>query len=362
MTEASINQMLLPPTQILVAPDKFKGSLTAASLRDEIAAGLRSAPGRWEINGVPVADGGEGTAAALLDARGGTWVRCAALDPLGRRVDAGFALLDSGATAVVEVASASGLALVDEGQRDAEAASSLGTGELIAAAVAAGARTILVAAGGSASSDGGRGALEALGASFGAGGPKVDTLAATLTGIRVVVLCDVDVPLVGPSGSARAFAPQKGADDAAVDRLERRLQDWGELAAASTGRDPRTRAMAGAAGGLAAGLWAFAGAELRAGAAYVLDSGGFDQHLAGVDAVITGEGRIDSQTLRGKIVGEIARRTRRARIPCFALVGADALPAGTRPGLEVRVVAPGRIATGPDVRAAAAALGRELRS
>ncbi len=352
--------MSAPASQILVAPDKFKGSLSAASLREEIAAGLAAAPGRLEVTGLAVADGGEGTAAALVDSRGGVTVAQAALDPLGRPVEASFALLDRGATAVVEVASASGLDRVEEGERDAEAASSRGTGELIAAALAAGARTVLIAAGGSAGSDGGRGALEALGADFEGPEPKLEALVAALSGVRVVVLCDVDVPLVGPSGAARAFAPQKGAGLAAVERLERRLQDWGELALAAGGRDPRTRAMAGAAGGLAGGFWALAGAELRAGAGFVLDSSDFDRHLAGADAVITGEGRIDGQTLRGKIVGEIARRSGLAGVPCFALVGADQLAAGAGAGLEVRVVAPGRIATGVDVRAAAAALGREL--
>lgn len=344
--------------RVLVAPDKFRGSMAAETVRGEMEAGLRAA-GLKPI-GLAVADGGEGTASALLAARGGAAVRHRALDPLGRAVDAEFALLEGGETAVVEVAAASGLDRLRGEEPDAEAASTRGTGELMAAAVEAGARTLLVAAGGSATSDGGRGALEALGADFSAEPPRVERAFEALEGARLVVLCDVSAPLVGEAGAARTFAPQKGADAGAVQRLERRLERWGALAARHTGRDPRPMPMAGAAGGLAGGFAAFLNAELRSGARFVLEAIEFDRRLAESEAVITGEGRIDAQTLTGKIVGEIALSCRRSGVRCLALVGADALPPELDPGCEVRVVAPGRVASASDVRIAARAVGAEL--
>jgi glycerate kinase len=291
--------------QILVAPDSFKGTFPAPAVAAAIGRGLERA-GFPPPDLCPLADGGEGTMAALLTALGGETDGARVSDPLGRPVQAGFGLLEDGATAVVEVAEASGLARVAERERDAEAASSRGTGELIVAAVDRGAQVVLVAAGGSATTDGGAGAIEAIDE---AGG---------LRGARLVVLCDVRTPF---EDAARVFAPQKGADEAGVKRLSKRL----EKLAAGWPRDPRGVAMAGAAGGLAGGLWAALGAVLEPGAPFVLEALRYDERMRAAAAVIVGEGRLDETSLQGKALGEAATRARQAGVPCFAIVGTDAL-------------------------------------
>jgi glycerate kinase len=207
---------------------------------------------------------------------------------------------------VVEVAAASGLALLDESERDAEAASTAGTGELIAAAIEAGARRILVAPGGSATTDGGRGAIDALKQAGGIGDARLE------------VLCDTSVPF---ERAAEIFAAQKGASPAQVASLTERLVAF----AGALPRDPRGRAMTGAGGGISGGLWAEFGAHLVPGAAFVLGVVGFDRRLEQADAVITGEGRIDSQSHEGKLTGDIARRCRAAGVPCHAIAGEIAL-------------------------------------
>jgi glycerate kinase len=292
--------MALHDRPVLVAPDSFKGTLSARQVAQAIGRGLQRA-GLPAPDLAPVADGGEGTMEVLLDRRGGEVVTVGASDPLGREVTASFALLGGEQTALVEVAAASGLALLAPEERDAEAASSAGTGELIAAAVAGGATRVLVAAGGSATTDGGRGAIEAIGA---AGG---------LRGARVTVLCDVRTPF---EQAAAVFGPQKGADEAAVARLERRLAAFGL---------PRGVPMTGAAGGLAGGLWAKLGAELVAGAPFVLAALDFDRRMLASRAVIVGEGRLDATSLQGKIAAEIATRARQHGVPAHAIVGICAL-------------------------------------
>jgi glycerate kinase len=299
-----------PP--LLIAPDAFKGTLDARRVADAIARGVRRA-GLSDPDLCPVADGGEGTLDVLLAALGGRRLPAQAADPLGRRVEAGFALLDGddarGPTAVVEVAAASGLGRVTEDERDPVAASTEGTGELIAAAIEAGARRILVAAGGSATTDGGAGALAALNA---AGG---------LRGAMLVVLCDVRIPF---ELAAERYGPQKGAlDRDTVRLLARRLQRQ----ARSLPRDPRGVPMTGAAGGLAGGLWAGAGARLEPGAPFVLGVLGFDRRLRRARAVVVGEGRLDRGTLEGKAPGEIAVRARQVGVPAHAIVGSNALDA-----------------------------------
>jgi glycerate 2-kinase len=285
----------------LVAPDSFKGTFTAQQVAAALAAGLRAA-GR-EAEELPVADGGEGTMDVLCGALGGELRSVTVSDPLGRPVEARFALLPGGA-AVVETAQASGLGLVDDGQRDAWAASTRGTGELIVAAVEAGAERVIVTVGGSATTDGGAGALEALDAA----------------GVRVEidVLTDVRTPF---EKAASVFGPQKGADPEMVRRLERRLHRLAD----GFRRDPRGEPMTGAAGGLSGGLWAQYDARLVSGAAYVLDAIGFDERMRAAAFVVTGEGRLDEQTLQGKIVGEVATRCRQGGVACHAVVGANAL-------------------------------------
>jgi glycerate kinase len=293
------------PQRVLIAPDSFKGTFRATEVAAAIGRGLE-AGGLSPPDLCPVADGGEGTLEVLLTARGGETAGVEVTDPLGRPAKAGFALLEDGGTAIVEVAAASGLHLVADDERDPEAATTRGTGELIAAAVEAGAQVILVAVGGSATTDGGVGAIEAIEA---AGG---------LRGATLVLLCDVRTPF---ERAAEVFAPQKGADPATVRRLAARL----DRTANELPRDPRGIPMTGAAGGLSGGLWATFGARLEPGAPFILNELGFDERMRASRAVIVGEGRIDQQTLMGKIGGEIATRARQRGVPCFAIVGRDDL-------------------------------------
>jgi glycerate 2-kinase len=299
----------------LLAPDKFKGTYSAAEVCALLAPGVEGLG--WRARSLPVADGGEGTAAALLAARGGEWRSAVVPDALGRPVRARYALLGDGETAVVEVAAASGLWRIAEGERDALAASSRGTGELILDAARAGARVVIVAGGGSATTDGGQGAIEALGG--------------LRDGLRLMVACDVRTTW---ERAAEVFGPQKGASAAEVEQLAVRLDELAERAP----RDPRGLAMSGCAGGLAGGLWAWHAAELVPGAALVLDAVGFPAHLAEAALVITGEGRIDGQTLEGKTAGEVAARCQSAGVPCAAVVGHDALAGSERRALGLAAV------------------------
>jgi glycerate kinase len=286
---------------VLVAPDSFKGTLSAAKVAHALAHGLRD--GGEEPQELPIGDGGEGTMDALVAVLGGEFRKVEVSDPLGRPVKARLALLPDG-RAVVEAAEASGLALVDEEDRDAWAASTRGTGELIVAAVEAGASEVLLTVGGSATTDGGAGALEALDE---AGvNPKLE------------VLCDVRTVF---GDAPKVFGPQKGADPRTVKRLEKRL----DKLAADAPRDPRGVPMTGAAGGLSGGLYAYRRAKLVPGAAYVLDTVGFDEYMRASRYVVTGEGRLDEQTLAGKAVGEIATRCRQGGVACHAVVGENGL-------------------------------------
>ncbi len=296
---------------VLVAPDSFKGTFRAAEVAAAIGRGLERA-GLLPPDLCPLADGGEGTMEALLLALGGETHAARVRGPLGAPVDAAFALVEDGGTAILEMAAASGLALVPEAERDAWAASTYGTGELICAAVDAGAQVVIVGVGGSATTDGGAGALEAIEEHGGLGG------------VRVVVLTDVRTPW---ERAPAVFGPQKGADPALVTRLDERL----DALATRLPRDPRGVPMTGAAGGLSGGLWAAHGAVLEPGAPWILDALDFDARMRAARAVVTGEGRLDEQTLEGKLVGEIGTRTRQAGVPLHAIVGTDALdPFGKR--------------------------------
>jgi glycerate kinase len=287
---------------VLVAPDAFKGTFDARAVAAALARGLRRAG--WEADSCPVADGGEGTMALLGAALGARLVACRASDPLGRPVDCHFAL--AGDRAIVEMAQASGLVLVAEHERDPWAASTRGTGELILAAVAAGAREILVAVGGSATTDGGRGAIDAIAAGGGLGSA------------RLVVLCDVRTPF---EDAPRLFAPQKGAGARLVARLEERLARM----ARELPRDPSGVPATGAAGGLSGGLWAAFDAQLRPGAAAVLDALGVDERMRAARLVVAGEGCVDEQSFGGKIVGELACRAAAAGIPLHVVAGISRL-------------------------------------
>jgi len=322
---------------VLVAPDSFKGTFRSPQVAAAIGRGLERAGFPADL--APAADGGDGTLEVLLLALGGETAACEVHDPLGRATKAGFGLLADGSGAVVEMASASGLALVAEDERDPEAASTYGTGELIMGAVDAGADVVFVSVGGSATTDGGAGALEAI---EDAGG---------LRGTKLVVLSDVRTPF---EDAAVVYGPQKGANPAAVGRLTKRLHKL----AGGFARDPRTRPMTGAAGGLAGGLWAQLQAELVPGAPFVLDALGFDTRLREARAVVTGEGRIDEQTLQGKLVGEVATRARQRGVPCHAIVGRSELDRFGRRLLDVDTVT--EAATLDEIEAAASVLGDRL--
>jgi glycerate 2-kinase len=323
---------------VLVAPDSFKGTFSAVEVAEAIGRGLRSAGVDADL--CPVADGGEGTMETLLASIGGETVEVGAVrDPLGRPITASFALVDDGRRALVEMATASGLALVTEAERDPWAATTYGTGQLIRAAVEAGAEEVMVAVGGSATVDGGRGALDALAALGGAGDA------------RIAVLCDVQTPW---ERCAEIYGPQKGADPDMVRRLAERLDAY----ATELPRDPRGVSMTGAAGGLSGGLWAGLGAALEPGAPYVLDAVRFDERLRGSAGVIAGEGRIDEQSVMGKIVGEIGDRALAADVPLFAIVGRNSVPPDAAERIALRGVH--EATTLEAIEATAERLGREI--
>ncbi|MEA2427588.1 MAG: glycerate 2-kinase [Thermoleophilaceae bacterium] len=287
---------------VLVAPDSFKGTLSAPAVAAAVARGLR-AGGRDAVE-MPLGDGGEGTLDALLVSLDAEVLTATVADPLGRPVEARFAMENGVQRGIVEMAEASGLRHVAEDERDAFAASTRGTGELIVAACEAGADEVVVCVGGSATTDGGAGALEAL--------------AEAGVSPRFTVVCDVRTAW---EDAARVFGPQKGADPKTVKRLERRMT----ALAAKAPRDPRGVPMTGCAGGLSGGLWAWHRAQLVPGAAYVLDAVGFDDAMRAARLVVTGEGKLDPQTLEGKLVAEVATRARQAGVASHAVVGRDEL-------------------------------------
>jgi glycerate kinase len=302
-------------TTVLVAPDSFKGTLSAIEVATAIGCGLEQ--GGRPVDLCPIADGGEGTLDTLVAALGAQLCSARAHDPLGRELQARFAV--SGSEAFVETAAASGLQLVSPNERDAFAASSAGTGELILAAAYQGARRVYLGVGGSATTDGGAGAIRAIERGGG------------LRGSRLIVLCDVRTPF---EDAARVFAPQKGATGDDVRRLTARLN----ALARRLDRDPRGIPLTGAAGGLSGGLWAAFGAELVPGASFVLDAIGFDARMRAAHAVVTGEGKLDRQSLAGKAVSEVATRARQAGVPCHAIVGTNELDSFGRRILDLETV------------------------
>ncbi|MCA1682956.1 MAG: glycerate kinase [Actinobacteria bacterium] len=313
---------------VIVAPDSFKGTFTADEVGRAIALGLRD--GGVQATVLAVADGGDGTLAALAD---GALRTARVHDPLGRPIDAQFAC--AGDTAIVEAARAAGLGLVAAADRDPWAASTAGVGELIVAARDAGVREILLGVGGTATTDGGAGAVAAIRRAGGLG-PA-----------RLVVLCDVTTPF---ELAAEVYAPQKGADPPLVRRLTARLHEL----AARLPRDPRGVPRTGAAGGLSGGLWAELDARLVAGADYVLDRLGFERLLDRAAAVVTGEGRLDDQTAAGKALTAVVARAGPAGVPVHAVVGGNALAPAAWRALGLSSVR--EAGTLPELRAA----GREL--
>ncbi len=325
--------------RIVIAPDSFKESLSAMQVASAIEAGIRRVVPRARCVKVPMADGGEGTVQALVDATGGRLVRKRVSGPLGRPVSAVYGLLGDGKRAVIEMAAASGLPLVARGERDPLRASSFGTGELIRDALDRGVHTIILGIGGSATNDAGAGLAQALGVRLldrrgrplpaPAGGGLLDRVFEIdasgrdprLARTRILVACDVDNPLCGPRGAAAVYGPQKGATAAMVRRLDRNLAHFGRLLETRLGVQVMERKGAGAAGGLGAGLLAFAGGRLRSGVDLVIEATDLRARLREADLVITGEGRIDFQTAFGKTPAGVARAARRCRVPVLAIGG-----------------------------------------
>lgn len=322
--------------KILLVPDSFKGTLSSRQVCQVMSGQLRRFFPQAQVKSIPVADGGEGSVEAFLAAAGGERRTRTVTGPFGEPVEAFYGILGDGRTAVIEMAACAGLPLA-EGRLNPERATTYGVGELLLAAKEAGCTKAILGLGGSCTNDGGAGAAAALGAKFtradGAafvptGGTlgeiaalDVSPVAQALQGMELTAMCDIDNPLYGEAGAAAVFAPQKGADAAMVARLDAGLRHLGQVSARCLGRDFSHLPGAGAAGGLGFGMAAFCGAQLRMGIDAVLDAVGFDSLLPGTDVVFTGEGKIDSQSARGKVVSGVAARCRKAGVPVVAVVG-----------------------------------------
>ena len=322
--------------KILLVPDSFKGTLSSRQVCQVMAGQLRRFFPQAQVKSIPVADGGEGSVEAFLAAAGGERRTRTVTGPFGEPVEAFYGILGDGRTAVIEMAACAGLPLA-EGRLNPERATTYGVGELLLAAKEAGCTKAILGLGGSCTNDGGAGAAAALGAKFTradgtafvpTGGTlgeiaalDVSPVAQALQGMELTAMCDIDNPLYGEAGAAAVFAPQKGADAAMVARLDAGLRHLGQVSARCLGRDFSHLPGAGAAGGLGFGMAAFCGAQLRMGIDAVLDAVGFDSLLPGTDVVFTGEGKIDSQSARGKVVSGVAARCRKAGLPVVAVVG-----------------------------------------
>jgi len=344
--------------RILIAPDKFKGTLNAREVAQNIAKGLLDVMPDAQIEIVPMADGGEGTAEAICEARGGSWLECKAHDPLGREIDARYGWIDQEKLAVMEMSEAAGMWRLSESERDPIRATTFGVGEMILDATKRGANEIIIGLGGSATNDGGFGMARALGSRFlgeplwndGLGsrrnlnvtagkpsflGPQQELAGAVieLAGLRrierpkglkapaIIAAVDVKNPLLGENGATQVFGPQKGASPSDLDNLERALTRLADVVASEFGFDYRNEAGAGAAGGLGFGLLSFCGATIRPGFEVVAGAVGLEAKMKDADLVITGEGSLDRQTLEGKTPAGVARLARKLGKPVFAMVG-----------------------------------------
>lgn len=326
--------------KIVVAPDSFKDSLSASQVAAAIEAGIHTALPDAEVVKVPVADGGEGTMETLVEALGGKYVTCLVNDPLMRQISASYGLVNTaqGTTAIIDMASASGLTLLSQQERNPLVTTSYGTGQLIADACNRGCRQVILGIGGSATNDAGKGMLEALGCRFldrdgnelKPGGESLNDLDAIDTSgmnrllqeCDFTIICDVDNPLFGPTGAAFVFAPQKGATPHEVVTLDNGLKQFACCVKKFMGEEIADVPGAGAAGGLGAACLAFLHATLKPGIETVLEILQFDRLIDGANLIFTGEGKIDRQTLMGKAPLGILRLAREKRIPVIALGGA----------------------------------------
>ena len=322
---------------ILIAPQSLKGSLTAAEAGSAIAQGVRAIYTEAEIEVVPIADGGEGTVQALVDASSGKIIQKMVTGPLGEPVQAFFGLMGDGSTAVIEMAACAGLPLVPIEKRDPRITTTYGVGELILAALDYGSRHFIIGIGGSATNDGGAGMAQALGATLlnvqgteiTRGGAALASLAhistssmdARLQNCMVEVACDVTNPLCGPMGASAVYGPQKGATPKMVEELDKALAHYTQMIEQDIGMSVGEIPGAGAAGGLGAGLMAFLHAKLRPGAQIVFEAVGLEERIRKADLVITAEGQIDAQTAYGKSVGAVAEIAKRYGLPVLAFAG-----------------------------------------
>lgn len=323
--------------RIVIAPDSYKGSVSAVDVAQAMECGVLKIFPDAEVHKIPIADGGEGTVEALVAATDGQVRQCEVTGPLGERIVANWGVLGDGVTAVMEMASASGLPLVAPEKRNPRTATTYGTGELMRAILDAGLRKIIIGIGGSATNDGGAGMARALGVRFvDAMGKELPDGGAALAGLasidlegldprlqetQLTVACDVDNPLCGPRGASAVFGPQKGATPEIVAELDAALWHYSLIAQKTTGRLVAELPGAGAAGGLGAGLLLFTPAVLKPGVEIVLEAVGFSERVEGAAFVLTGEGRTDFQTAFGKAPVGVARAAKRHRVPVFCLSG-----------------------------------------
>lgn len=338
--------------RILVAPDKFKGSLTALEAAQAMERGIRKALPDARVIMVPLADGGEGTVETMVNVPGGQTIDITVMGPLGNAIRSSFGLIGPSVisqmglgakgtgmfSGIIEMALASGLALVPADKRNPMITTTYGTGELIRAALYESCKKIIIGIGGSATNDGGMGMVQALGATFfdkngvelglGSGQYLSQIADIDISGIdkgvrdaKVIIASDVRNPLCGPDGAAAVYGPQKGATPEMIKRLDEGLERYAEIIKKQLGVDVRDIPGAGAAGGLGAGLIAFLGAEMRSGVEVIMDAVWFDHKLTGVDLVLTGEGNIDAQTVFGKVVAGVARRSKASGVPVIAIGG-----------------------------------------
>ena len=343
--------------KILIVPDKFKGALNAREVAENIAKGLRDVLANANIEVVPMADGGEGTAEAISDARGGLWLQCEAHDPLGREIDARYGWIEDEKVAVIEMSEAAGMRLLAESERNPVRTTTFGVGEMISDAANRGAEEIILGLGGSATNDGGFGMARALGFRFFSGedelsGPvselkklmriiahssgasrpplpkgvdraedKSSSVVHPLSHITIIAAVDVRNPLLGENGATRVYGPQKGASENEIDILERALTRLADVVSEKFGFDYRDEPGTGAAGGLGFGLMSFCGAQIRSGFEVVAEAVNLESKVKDADVVITGEGSLDRQTLEGKTPVGVARLARKLGKRVFAIAG-----------------------------------------
>ncbi len=323
--------------KIVIAPDSYKESLSALDVATAIERGFREIFPTAEYIKIPVADGGEGTVEAMVAATKGRIVKVAVKGPLGEQAEGFYGISGDEQSAFIEMAAASGLEMVPPAKRDPLITTSWGTGELIRHALDAGVKHIIIGIGGSATNDGGAGMVQALGArlldeqgqQIAPGGAALETLTQIdireldkrLADCRIEVACDVTNPLTGDAGASAIFGPQKGATPQMIARLDKALERYAEIIARDLHIDVLNLAGGGAAGGMGAALYAFCGAELRQGIEIVTDALALDKYVTGADLVITGEGRIDSQTVHGKVPVGVAKVAKRHNIPVIGIAG-----------------------------------------